>query len=192
MPLREDPQRQILRSLLQAGKPVPWRFIHDWRCHACGECCTRYLVELKPIEYAEIAHVYGYSYVTTNLGKVYLRRRPDGSCVFLYRANGRGLCSLQHMKPEACRLWPFIPCETPNFGYPELAYYRYGRRLYYVYVVPACPGLSYGEPSERLKGKVIPEILDMKFRGRTRQKYSTSSLGLGYSSRYPPLTILRI
>ncbi|MHC1564326.1 MAG: YkgJ family cysteine cluster protein [Candidatus Hecatellaceae archaeon] len=183
---------QLLRGLLSHGKPVPWRLVHDWECHACGDCCTRYVVELKPQEYAQIAHAYGFSSVTVSAGKIYLKRRPDGSCLFLHNLNGRNLCGLQHLKPEACRLWPFNPHEAPVFGHPELSYYRYGRKSFYVYVIPACPGLSYGEPSQRLKEKVIPEILDMKFKGRVSQKYSTSAVAPKLSTSYPPLTVLRI
>lgn len=181
----------LLRSLLSSGKPIPWRLISRWECHACGECCTRYIVELKPKEYAEIAHTYGFSTVTVSMGKVYLKRRPDGSCIFLHHLNGRALCGLQHVKPEACRLWPFIPRETPDFGHPDLAHYQYGRRTFYVYVIPACPNLSFGYPSKKLKEKIIPEILDMKFGGRVKQKYSTSNLVSGFPS-FPLLTITRI
>jgi Fe-S-cluster containining protein len=192
MLLQNSQNWQVLRSLLASSKPIPWRLIRDWKCYACGDCCTRYLVELKPWEYAEITHTYGFSSVTLSMGKIYLKRRPDGSCLFLCRLNGKGLCSLQHAKPEACRLWPFNPLESPLFGYPELSYYRYGRKVFYVYATPACPNLTYGEPSKRFKEKVIPEIIDMKFGGRVRQKYSTSTVAFKPSPVHPLLAVVRV
>ena len=168
-------KREILLNLLRSDKLIPWRLVHDWVCQACGECCKHYIVELTPHEYAKIVQTYGYSPVTVSLGKMYLKRRADGSCFFLHEVGGRNLCGLQPIKPKACKLWPFQVFEHPSFGYPELSSYRYGRREFHVYVVPRCKGLYYGEPSHRLKKKVIPEILEIWLGLKVNQKYSTSS-----------------
>ncbi|MHC1586444.1 MAG: YkgJ family cysteine cluster protein [Candidatus Hecatellaceae archaeon] len=164
----------LLREILHSGRLVPWRLVHDWVCQACGDCCRRYLVELTPHEYAQIVQTHGHGYVDVAMGKMYLRRRPDGSCYFLYWQNGQGLCGLQPIKPKACKLWPFQVFEHPSFGNPELSLYRYGRREFYIYVVSECRGLTFGQPSPRLEHKVIPEILEIKLGRRVHQQYSTS------------------
>mgnify|MGYP000135474052 CR=1 FL=1 len=166
----------LLREFLQGRKLVPWRLVHDWKCQACGECCRRYVVELTPHEYARITQAYGYSRVKTSMGKLFLRRGPDGTCLFLYRLGDRALCGLQPIKPKACKLWPFQVFEQPPLTHPELSLYRYGRKEFHVFVVPECKGLIYGEPSPRLKEKILPEILEIKLGLRDRQLYSTSQL----------------
>lgn len=37
-----------------------------------------------------------------------LRRRPDGSCAFLVRIGSRRLCGVHALRPDACRLFPFV------------------------------------------------------------------------------------
>jgi Fe-S-cluster containining protein len=177
----------LLRSLLRTGKPLPWSLLHDWKCYACGDCCRRYLVELKSWEWAKIVRSYGYfSTLISSGGKIYLKRRPDNSCIFLYNAGRNSLCGLQEMKPQACKLWPFQVYENPVFGHVELSRYECSKGVFYIYVVPDCIGLSWGIPSKHLREILLPEIVDIKLGLRVRQKHSTSKLSL---SRYSLLTV---
>ncbi|MGC8850008.1 MAG: hypothetical protein ACP5QI_06000, partial [Candidatus Bathyarchaeia archaeon] len=57
----------------------------------------------------------------------------------------------------------------------EALYNYYGDR-YYVYVHPYCRGLIYGEPTDHLIDKVIPEVLKLSARLTEQQKYTTASL----------------
>jgi len=184
--LQNQNQTLFLRNLLRTGKPIPWRLLHDWGCYACGECCKRYVVELKPWEWARIARTYGYSSsVVSSGGKIYLKRRPDGSCVFLYNMWGNKLCGLQEMKPQACKLWPFQVYESPVFGHAELSRYECSRGIFYIYVVPDCIGLIWGSPSKHLKEQILPEIVDIKLGLRVRQEHSTARLLVASHPRPP-------
>ncbi|MEM1729276.1 MAG: YkgJ family cysteine cluster protein, partial [Candidatus Jordarchaeales archaeon] len=81
---------------------LPWRFFHSWSCLMCGECCEKFNVSLTPSEALLLVKGYGEEVVERKGGKVYLKR-VGGRCIF---QDGRA-CSIQSVKPSACKLWPF-------------------------------------------------------------------------------------
>lgn len=167
---------QILKALVSSGKPVPWSFVHSWRCVNCGRCCRRYVVELTADEWVQITRLYGFEVTIPSLGAHYLKKRADGSCIFLYRVGDRWLCGLQHLKPKSCKLWPFYLREKPVYGFPELAKYSYLGREFYVYADPYCRGLIWGQPSKELVKYLLPELVEIKLGRRDRQVFSTAPI----------------
>jgi len=183
-----------LRRLLALGKPVPWSFVHSWSCINCGECCKRYVVELTADEWVKITNLYGFDVTVPGVGRSYLKRRSDGSCIFLYRVGDKSFCGLQSLKPKSCKLWPFYIREKPVFGFRDEARFNYKGGEFYVYVDPFCRGLTWGNPSKHLLENLIPEVLEIKFGGREKQVFSTAGLGLAYQqpSSQPKILLLRV
>ena len=167
---------ETLKMFLASGKPVPWSFVHSWNCINCGECCKRYVVELDWEDWVNITRFYGQEVTTPSLGCFKLKKRIDGSCIFLYRVGDKQFCGIQNLKPKPCKLWPFYVREKPVFGFPELAKYRYGHKEFYIYVDTFCRGLSWGIPSKHLTDKILPEIVEIKLGKRIKQTFSTARI----------------
>jgi len=64
---------------------VPWQRIADWKCTACGLCCRAYSVVLNFQEWLNIVKNYGVDKTVSGLDKLFIKRRSDGSCIFLYK-----------------------------------------------------------------------------------------------------------
>lgn len=184
-----------LTPFSQPAKPVPWRRIRSWACTSCGECCRHFRVPLAPLEYARILRVFGSWPIEIRIGRAYLRKKPDGRCVFQYRLGGMWLCGIQSFKPLACKLWPIKPLEKPKYGRSQEAafYSRHGE--FYVYLDPRCPGVELGEPTPKL-ATAIAEAIDLMYNLSRPQKYTTSQLaplqvaGVGVHGLEHPSTLL--
>jgi len=157
---------------------VPWRYIADWKCDMCGLCCKAYSVVLSFQEWLNIVKNYGVETTATGLNKLYLRRKSDGSCVFLYRLPNMHLCGLQHMKPTACKLWPFKVLTTPKYGYAREAAYPYLGKIFYVYADSTCTGLLYGTPTWSFANQTVKEFVEIAIGARKEQRKSTGDIGL--------------
>jgi Fe-S-cluster containining protein len=155
---------------------VPWSLIKSWQCNTCGICCRDYDVVLKFPEWLNIVKSFGVEYTASSLTNLLLKRRDDGSCVFLYKTPDASFCSLQHSKPQACRLWPFKILTQPSYGRPNDAVYHYGNRRLFVYVDRACTGLNYGVPTQEFAYSVIPEFVEIALGTRRKQFKSTAIL----------------
>jgi len=111
--------------------PIPWRYVASWNCLACGLCCKGFDVVLDFPEWINIVKSYGVDFTSPGISRFYLKRRSDGTCVFLYNYFGNWLCTLQHMKPMACKLWPFKISDKPRYGRPNVSVYsRNNMKLY--------------------------------------------------------------
>jgi len=153
---------------------VPWEYIADWKCIACGRCCKAYSTVLSFQEWLKIIKNYGVETTTSGLNKLFVRRKSDGSCVFLYALSNVHLCGLQHMKPRACKLWPFKILSRPEFGYAnEAAYYHGGIRMF-VYADSSCSGLRYGKPTWEFTNYTIKEFMEIAL-GLQREQYKTTA-----------------
>jgi len=157
-------------------RPVAWRFVQDWNCIACGQCCKEYTVVLRFNEWLNIVRHYGVETTVPGLNKIYLRKRSDGSCIFLRRIGNLAICGLQHMKPQACKLWPFKIYTKPRYGQEKQALYEYRTRKFFVYVDPACRGIRWGTPTRHFMSKVVPEFIQIAFGTAQKQKYSTANI----------------
>ncbi|RLI06498.1 YkgJ family cysteine cluster protein [Candidatus Bathyarchaeota archaeon] len=157
-------------------RPVPWRHVASWSCKLCGRCCREYRVVLKPEEWLRLVEAYGPSVAEVGHGKFYLRRRADGSCIFLVRAGGKWLCGLQDMKPKACKLWPFKVLSWPKYGRAAEARITYMGFPLYVYVDPFCPGIRWGEPTPHFVSSVLREAIEIALGVRVEQHHTTSKL----------------
>lgn len=155
---------------------VPWSQVGSWRCNACGICCRRYDVVLKLPEWLGIVKKYGVKYTSPNISSFLLRRRADGSCTFLLEAPSATFCSLQHTKPQACKLWPFKILDRPKFGSPNRASYPFGDRRLFIYADAACTGLRFGVPTHDFAYSVLPEFIEIAFGLRRKQFKSTAIL----------------
>lgn len=156
--------------------PIPWRQIESWNCLACGSCCKGYEVVLDFPEWINIVKDYGVNYTQSGISKLFLKHKADGTCIFLYNDYGGPLCSLQHMKPMACKLWPFKISDRPKYGKPNEAAYRIGERSLFVYVEPSCVGIRFGNPSREFVSATLPEFVGLALGRCKRQFFSTSKL----------------
>jgi Fe-S-cluster containining protein len=154
--------------------PVPWRYVESWNCINCGICCKGFDVVLDFPEWINIVKAYGMEYTQPGISRLYLRRKTDGTCIFLQNYYGSWLCSLQHMKPIACKLWPFKVSNRPQYGRPREAEYDMTNLKLYIYVDPSCIGLRWGAPNSEFSSAILPEFIDMALGQRRRQFYSTA------------------
>jgi len=161
---------------------IPWSEVSSWACKACGKCCLGYRVPLKPDEYARVAKMYGFNVVDYGLGKIYLKHGQGNRCIFQRPSQGRWICSLQGIKPMACRLFPFRLHSKPVYSRGDRSEYHFGGRKYHIYLDPDCSGVNPGKPSARFVNSIIPEILRSGMGARFKQKYTTSK----YISWTPP------
>lgn len=156
---------------------VPWRYVNVWYCNGCGLCCKEFEVVLTFKEWLNITKIYGAGATKAGLNKLYINKRADGSCVFLYPSpDGKWLCGLQHTKPLACKLWPFKILTKPKYGHDSEALFEYLGQKFYVYVDPFCTGIRWGEPSPLLTYKIIPEFVEIALGLRQNQLYSTMTI----------------
>lgn len=90
---------------------MPWQ---HYSCHGCGDCCRDFTVQLREEDLAKLKSqkwesIFGESVVVDFRGRPYLKRRTDGSCIFLMED---GLCRIHadhgfSAKPIACQVFPF-------------------------------------------------------------------------------------
>ncbi len=163
---------------------VPWRYIADWKCIACGECCKFYSVVLNFYEWLKIVKNYGVEQTSSGLDKLFIKRRNDGSCAFLCQLSDIYLCGLQHMKPKACKLWPFKILSKPKFGYTNEAAYDYGKNRLFVYADYACSGLRFGNPSWEFANRTLKEFIEIAM-GVCIEQYKTTA-DMTFSQTYTP------
>jgi len=157
---------------------VPWQHIADWKCNACGTCCKSYNVVLNFLEWLKIIKNYGAETTASSLNKLFIKRRHDGSCFFLYNIANMHLCELQQMKPKACKLWPFkISCK-PEYGFANEAFYGFGENRFFVYADSSCSGLRYGKPTWEFINYTLKEFLDIAMGLRIEQHKTTANFNL--------------
>jgi Fe-S-cluster containining protein len=123
-------------------------------------------------EYAAICHNYGYDALELGVGRPYLRKHPDGRCIFQFKQNSGWLCALQSMKPYVCKMWPFIVSRKPKYGREDDARWEYSDGEVYVYADPRCPRMIFGKPS-RLTEQMLTEFSDIAFRRQDTQLHTT-------------------
>jgi len=156
--------------------PLPWRYVEDWACVNCGQCCRGYNVVLSFPEWVNIVRTYGLGATESSLNRFFLGKKIDGTCLFLNRIGSMPYCTLQSTKPRACKIWPFKVLSEPKYGGATEASYDYANDHIYVYVDTFCSGVRWGTPSRRLISKVLPEFLDIVLGLREKQVYTTGDL----------------
>lgn len=87
-----------------------------YSCHACGNCCRDFTVQLREDDLRKLREQkweerLGEEVTVTFRGETYLRQREDGACMFLM---DDGRCRIHAEfgfteKPIACQLFPFVP-----------------------------------------------------------------------------------
>lgn len=136
-----------------------------YSCHGCAGCCRDFTVELRPDDLARLeeqrwAERLGHSPTVEFRGRVWLRQKVDGSCIFL-EADGRcrihaefGLAA----KPLACQMFPFVPMPGADGVQVGLSY--------------ACPSMIHNRGAElsshlhdlRRLLRSLPELAEAKRR----------------------------
>jgi len=157
---------------------VPWQSIADWKCNMCGQCCRACSVVLNFPEWLKIVKNYGVERTVSGLNKLFIKRRSDGSCIFLYNLSNVHLCGLQHMKPKACKLWPFKVLSRPEFGYANEAAYYYGEGKLFIYVNSTCGGLRYGKATWEFANHTLREFVEIALGLRSKQYKTTADVAL--------------
>jgi Fe-S-cluster containining protein len=155
---------------------IPWRYIADWKCNNCGFCCKAYSVVLNFQEWLNIVKNYGVETTFSGLDKLYLRRKSDGSCFFLYKFSDVYLCGLQHMKPDACKLWPFRVLSNPKYGHARDALYPFAGKNLYIYADSSCHGLQYGPPTWEFANYTVKEFAELAIGIRSHQERSKAKI----------------
>jgi Fe-S-cluster containining protein len=163
---------------------VPWRYIADWKCTRCGDCCRLYSVVINFHEWLTIVKSFGVEHTAAGLDKLFIRRRSDGSCVFLQGGSSVNLCTLQRTKPRACQLWPFKVLTKPEFGYANEAVFPCGDSKLFVYADPMCRGIRYGSPTPEFASFTLREFVEIALGLRTYQLKTTCNVGLDSSQRF--------
>jgi len=158
--------------------PLPWRNVASWNCIACGMCCRGFHVVVGFNEWVKIVGAYGVGVTESGLDKLYLKKREDGTCVFLHKFYDTWLCGLQHMKPKACKLWPFKVLGRPKYGRPNEASYRYADRRLFIYLDSSCMGIKWGYPTQEFAHGTLTELVEIALGIRAKQYYSTSKIFL--------------
>lgn len=153
---------------------IPWVEVNTWTCTACGLCCKGYRAPLKMDEYARITGRYGLGVVEVGLGKVYLRHGFEDRCIFQHPVMGRWACTIQDIKPLACKLFPFRILSKPVYRRGDGSGYRYRGRIFHIYLDPNCEGIVIGKPSERFITHVLPEVMELGLGVRWKQRLTTS------------------
>ncbi len=155
---------------------IPWQYIADWKCTACGDCCKLYSVVLNFHEWLKIVNAFGVEKTISGLDKLYIKRGGDGSCAFLCNFSGLYLCGLQQMKPNACKLWPFKVLDEPKYAYANKAEFNFGGRKLFVYADSMCAGLKYGNPAWEFTNQTLIEFMEIALGIRKEQYKTTSNL----------------
>lgn len=155
---------------------VPWRYISDWKCNTCGDCCKFYSVVLNFQEWLRIIKNFGIQQTISGFDNLFLKRREDGSCVFLCRYPNSFACGLQYMKPKACQLWPFKILAQPKFGFGREAAYSYDGKQLFIYADTNCSGLKYGMPTWEFSNRTMREFSEIAIGTRINQFKTTAQL----------------
>lgn len=155
---------------------VPWRHVESWSCLACGRCCRGYDVALKLNEWIKVVRTFGTGFTEPRVDRLYLKKRYDGTCVFLNRSFDRYICGLQAMKPRACKLWPFKIYDKPKYGRPNEAVFTQWGKKFYVYVDPHCLGVRWGTPTPEFTQQTLLEFVEIGLGLQEKQRYSTSNI----------------
>ena len=156
---------------------VPWRHVASWSCLSCGECCKLYSVVINFHEWLRIVKSYGAERTAPGLDKLFLKRKSDGSCVFLQSYSNVCTCALQYMKPKACQLWPFKVLTKPAYGFANEAFCNHNGQSVYVYVDPMCNGVRYGPPTWEFAHQTLKEFVQVAMGLSSVQFRTTGNAG---------------
>lgn len=153
---------------------VPWQYVADWKCISCGDCCRLYSVVIDFAEWLGIVKNYGVEHTVSCLDKLYISKKNDGSCSFLNNSSNVSFCRLQHMKPRACKIWPFKVLSKPRHGYPRESLYLYRGRQLFLYADPMCKGLRLGKPTFEFANFTLMEFVEIAAQIRNNQLRTTA------------------
>jgi Fe-S-cluster containining protein len=159
---------------------VPWRYVANWKCIQCGDCCRLYSVVLNFHEWLGIVKYFGAEHTASGLDKLFIRRRTDGSCAFLQAGPYASYCGLQNMKPRACQIWPFKILMKPQYGLPNDAAFSLGNNKVFVYVDPACHGVRFGTPTYEFANSTLREFVEIAAGLRAHQLKTTSNINSNF------------
>lgn len=126
---------------------VPWRQVASWRCSACGKCCNEYAVRLSFYEYLKLKPT---GFVYERNGKFYIRKIGN-KCPFQLG----NICSIQKIKPVACKLFPFFIERKKG---KEEALYEYKNEEFYVYLDTYCKNVKLGKAKKEIEEMVKEAI----------------------------------
>jgi len=133
-------------------------------------------------EFVKVGSVCGQGVFQYGTGKVYLRNGPDRRCILQRPLMDRWICTIQGMKPTACRLFPFRIQHKPIYPRGDNSEYKLGDNVYYIYLDSDCEGIVPGNPTERFAKQILPEIIRNGFGVAQKQRFTTSK----YISWTPP------
>ncbi len=86
------------------------------------------------------------------------------------------LCTLQHMKPRACKLWPFKIYNEPMYDRSDQAFYKLDGKRLFIYVDPSCIGITWGNSTQEFMYGTLREFIEIASGLREKQFYTTAQL----------------
>jgi Fe-S-cluster containining protein len=125
-------------------------------------------------EFVRVTNRFGSDKVEYGLGKAYLRVNSNKRCIFQRPVMGRWVCTLQGMKPMACKIFPFRIYKDPVYRRGDNSHITFNNQKYHLYLDPACKGIIHGKPDQRFMNKVVPEIMRIGMGTAQKQRFSTS------------------
>jgi len=136
-------------------KLLPWSNFLRWECQRCGFCCEVLQIKLLKEEEKKLREKYG-DVVTYIDGEPFLKRKSDGTCIFLERKDNVAVCTIYEDRPLACRIYPFYLRRWRDAKKSELfkevskesVVFKYRGRKFVVLVSNFCLGLGKGPPIE--------------------------------------------
>ncbi|MEW5853165.1 MAG: YkgJ family cysteine cluster protein [Myxococcota bacterium] len=89
-----------------SGHVIPVNMFDAWRLRSVLNIPFSEFLGLVPYQGTAPTH-----YVRIGLQKfaLVLKRRPDRSCAFLLRVGSQRRCGVHALRPDACRIFPFLP-----------------------------------------------------------------------------------
>ncbi|MBI5497820.1 MAG: YkgJ family cysteine cluster protein [Deltaproteobacteria bacterium] len=88
------------------GHVIPLNCVDAWRIHHTLGIPFREFIALVPWDHSVPTHGVRIGEERFSMA---LRRRWDGSCAFLLRVGQERRCGIHAVRPDACRIFPFIP-----------------------------------------------------------------------------------
>jgi hypothetical protein len=70
-------------------------------------------------------------------------------------------------------MWPFIVCKEPLHGRQQAASWDGPYERIHAYVDPRCPRITFGQPTQHLMDRVLPEFVEIAIGKTKNQLYTT-------------------
>ncbi|MBW2989430.1 YkgJ family cysteine cluster protein [Candidatus Woesearchaeota archaeon] len=95
---------------------------------SCAECCKHLIVKLSKKDIGAIekkGHKKSSFVEFDDIIKNPVLKRAEKGCLFLSKRKGMYFCTIYDIRPEVCRLYPFVDSEEVESCRPDLFRYKH-------------------------------------------------------------------